>query len=373
MKSKTLIIILVSMIGVVGLVVAIGIVSTQNRNKVDTAPNPTEPVVTETPTQLPTFGETDSLKEVLAGPLHKKTPIDFVSVGDQLAYMDQDSALAISDSALTKTIGDEVLSIHSTTDGTIVNNRFEPVVVTPKGDTKPLPKNIINMIPYEQEYLYLEFNSTTRELVINKTDNILIAAKPQEVGRVQLEGILNQAELREIGGAVYIFVYPEETKENIEIWQFEGTNVRKIRTLNNVRSFSYHKDLVLFTDDLEQETDLTTYKTNILDLKNPLRPSIQEIPWTQILGQNDIYGDILAERCAMDEEGTKIYCVVKKDDVPHDLSDYEDKLFSYDIKTRKLKILYNNIRIYASRVYISPKGEIHILDQQSGKLYKFVN
>jgi hypothetical protein len=352
---------------IVAIIVVLGLVTTSNRKKTETTK--TEPEVVLKEKTKVSFDSVQNLEVVGKTELDLNTEVLFLP-SNQVAYLNKDKKLYINDSVRDDTNSFAPTSMFYNQDGFIINHTNNPFVIenTAKNAVN-LPEDIVSMVPANPKgYNYLTINPDG-SFSIKYTDTIRIGANQESLATINPVGKYPNAELKSIGNSLYA-LFTNYDGTTIEIWQYENKNVRKIKDLTKVGSFKSFDNFILFTDELEIPTDLTKYKVNVLDLSSPSKPFLQELSWSQALGQVNVYGDPQADRCSYDNV-SKLYCLVKKEDIPDDQADYKDVIFTYDIKTKKIDFPYKDVTISASRIHVSPKKEVYLTAQDTGLLYKF--
>lgn len=379
MNNKTARNIIIISLVLVVLVVVLGILLTANRESDDASTSDITSNTSEFVGDLidreaitsASFDDASTYEKVFQNQVFPKTSLLFLP-GDQIAYINENKNLTIENTVVDEGQRYLPLSMYDTTDGIIINNFNEIFVYQNNGQTIKLPEDVYSMIPYQGQYLYLEQSRSSEGYVFKTTDTITLGLEPQVVGEIIPNNPFSSLELKEIAGDIYVLFYNQDFSE-IEIWQYEDGNARNFRSITNVYSFKILDDYILYTEFLGNPNEVTNLGTNLLDLRNPETPITQELETTTPLGQENIFGDVVASRC--DFDGDKLlYCLVKKLDVPHTFSAEQDEIFTYDITTSRINYPFDNLTFSAERVFVSPTNEVFITSStiESSDLYKII-
>ncbi len=376
MNSKTVRNLTIISLIIVVLVVVIGILLTANRSGTDNTPVDqvgtgvdfrdsfsTAAITTDS------FADATAFEKATQNQVSPQTDLLFLP-SNQLAYLSVDRNLAIQNTVVSAEQKFNPLSMYNTSDGIIINNHNEIFAYQNNGQTLKLPSDVISMIPYQNQYLYLEKNRSGEGFVFKTTDNITLGLEPEVVGEIVPNSSFEVVELKEIAGDIYVLFYNNNFK-TIEIWQYEDGQARNFRSLNDVFSFKILSDHILYTEFLSQPNEVTNLGTNLLDLTNPATPITQELVTTTPLGQERIFGDVVAERCDFDGEKL-LYCLVKRLDVPHTFSAEQDAIFTYDITNSRIEFPFSSLALSGERVFVSPDKDVYITTStiESNDLFK---
>ncbi|NJS41261.1 hypothetical protein HC766_02665 [Candidatus Gracilibacteria bacterium] len=83
-----------------------------------------------------------------------------------------------------------------------------------------------------------------------------------------------------------------------------------------------------------------------------------------------MFGNLLAQRCSIDEKVTKVICVAKQRKVIFTSPEVRDVIFEIDITTNNLTFPYPNLVLSAKSIHLSNSGEVFVIAQNNSKLYK---
>ena len=309
------------------------------------------------------FTESKGLELVLDAPIRDNS--ELLILGPQYIFFNRGGQLQAGSELLTEQRFTPS-ALYDSEGGIIVHHINSPVIIN--NDVVSLPQNVLSIVPFNGQYIYLEFLNSG-DLGVYQTSSVTINQSQNELALITPQSRVDNAEVRIINNIPYVLIYDSLDRSNIEIWQLDNGNIRKIRDITNVESLRFLQNGILYTDQLTVESDLTPFKTNFLDLSTPDQPFIKELDITQVLAQNNIYGSVYASRCTSDGADL-LYCVVKQSNIDPNFAQARDVLFTYDLETGKIEYPYPNLIFSAGNIYYK-RGQLYITSQETGQLYTF--
>lgn len=361
----------IALVAVVILFVGFGVYLTASRSSEPVTPVP-ETLVEETESQVVdnvSFTQADGLEKVSEVPLAYASPV--LAVGNRVAYQDRDLTTYVGTSRLDSVLPAAPREWFYTAQGEfLVDSEILPFVVENTNQIRYFPDGITSITRYQDGYRYLASTDDPARFEIKATPDLFPAPDVPALGTVQAAFEFPTAKIYTIAETTYV-LFENRASTEYELWQLLDGRVRKVRELSGVRDLKVFADFLLYTDELEIPNDLTDVRLNFLDLRDPARPTLQDLNWTAALGQSGVYGQPLPRRCASDENN-KLYCLAKAQDVSSLQDEYRDVLFTYDFETQRIEYPYAALTFSASRVYVVG-GEVYlnITGEEAGGLYKF--
>jgi hypothetical protein len=96
---------------------------------------------------------------------------------------------------------------------------------------------------------------------------------------------------------------------------------------------------------------VSSYKNDFYELTSGDTPKLIDLSPTFLLRQQDIFGNMLARRCAA-SANDEIYCVVKEKPVKSDNSEQPDLVISFNISKKTATVLASNKSIPSSSAIV---------------------
>ena len=142
------------------------------------------------------------------------------------------------------------------------------------------------------------------------------------------------------------------------------------KELQNVDSFQYGKNEIMYTD-LPSDFDLLTpYRNNIIDFTGS-KLDTYAIEISKQLTSDDVKGSLFAKRCNFNSEnGSIVYCLVKKNSKQDSIVQEPDAIVKIDWRANKASYILKNATFSASNIYPASEKEIYFVGQENKQIYK---
>ncbi|NJK70967.1 MAG: hypothetical protein HC932_01740 [Thermales bacterium] len=278
-----------------------------------------------------TFDDASDLELVDEVPVGYSNEIIFLP-GNQIGYLDNNLKLRFSGVDLPKSPSFFPNKLHYTDKGIIINEQFRSTIYQNNGEFLTLSSNISNITPFEtkgeQVYLYLDTENKANNYTIKQASNILLSANPPTIANLNTDKEYQFVELEIFNQTPYILGYEKLSKRGtVDVWQITNLGAKKVKVLESVISLKVQNNQLLYTNKLDIPNELSPYKTSLIDFVDPLDIQEKELQVTTKLGQESVFGNLLAQRCSIDEKVTKVICVAKQRKVIFTSPEVRDVIF----------------------------------------------
>lgn len=294
--------------------------------------------------------------------------------GNQIGFLNQSYNLRINTQNIPDSPAFLPSQMYYTNDGIIINESFRSTIYQNNGKFLPLASGISNVTPFSKEgkqvYLYLDSENKTNNYKIKQANSILLSANPPVISEFLPDKSYEIVEMKILQETPYIFGYNNFAKTgDIDIWQVTNSGTRKVKSLQKVISTKQIKDQFIYTNELDIPNEITPYKTNLINFTNPNNISEKEIAVTTKLAQNNVFGNLLAQRCGLENDGS-LLCLVKQQKSVYTNTAVRDLLVKIDPQTNSIGFPNPNLVFSASDIHISDTGEVYVVSQSTSQLYK---
>lgn len=263
-------------------------------------------------------------------------------------------------------------------DGIVINETGGSSIFTKERIIKGFPDRIIQVTPIlldslnEKSSVYYFIDLNDKVIRISKASKIDLSDKTSVTDVIiPKEKKYESLELRQLGKSVYMFGFEKSTKEgSIDIFLVEQNKLTMQKKLQNVESFQYGKNEIVYTDLPPNADLLTQYRTSVMDFSNS-KLDIYNIAVSRQLINEGIKGGLFAKRCNFNNEnGNIIYCLIKKNAKEDILSQEPDAIAKIEWKTNKISYILKDSVFSASSVYSLNDKNLYFTGQQNKYLYK---
>lgn len=345
-------------------------------------PNNSRPAVTDTLEDQPTvtsasFEPGKGLELVSNTPLTAEQALMFLPENKWLGLDDQLN-LVDTGTKLPNPVSLPVEQIHPLPQGAILNQMGRTTVYQ-EGRFQNLAADVSWVTPLQLPdslglrslpgYVYLRVNGNNYNLV--QAEDLSLNKNARIIARITPAPEYKMVELRVFNQQPYLFLYESPTRQGkIEIWSINTRNqLTKVQTLSSVVSLRFGSQDLLYTTLRSTPTELSLYDTSRLSFRRSPEGVVQLLDISSRVGQQGIYGTILAHRCTFGLAG-ELFCLVKQNKTLSTDFTQRDRLIKLDFDKDEISQPFENLVFSASSLHISRNGLMHIVGQENRLLYR---
>ena len=339
--------------------------NTQRNNEVNT----TQAVAIQTTEEVlqATFDSTSNLKPVSSIPLGLPQRIGYNPANNTPIYVNDDYKLILNNLIVDKSPVFLPKTISYDKNNLIINEDFKTTLYLDSSK---------QFLPLNEDVTYLTRITEGNFLFVSNLDGGLNIRKTNNIGRTnsstEFSNIIPQIqfqsyELRVFSGQPYLFVYSDFFRsENAEIWSIKEGVSDKILSINAINSIKFADTGFLYTQNLGTTNITTSYLD--LSVTNPGNPV--DLNFQTKLGENNILGSIIAERCTISKDKI-IDCLVKEKTSDWEFFKNKDVLVKLDPNTKIISFPNRDIIFSGESLSYGPDGSLYLVSQELRQLYKF--
>jgi hypothetical protein len=233
------------------------------------------------------------------------------------------------------------------------------------GNTEALPESIYSVAKVsEDKYVYIQ--KREKGIAVKEAQDLSFA-QVKTVGEQEFSKFTpDDLEVRVLNGKPFLFSsFEENNNSKLTIYAI-GDKLEKKLEVQNVFASTFGFDKVLLST-----TDGNAIDNQILLFGSSDKITSKELSVSRDLGQDQIFGSIVASRCTFSNGENKLVCAVKTAQGSNYLIPTEaDSLVEIDFENNAFRNLLPNVPISISRVYQSPANEVYLVGQENNVLYK---
>jgi hypothetical protein len=330
-----------------------------------------EQVVTEK-----NFDTQESLEKINDSKINQLNQLIFIP-GGKIGFLDEGLKLKVSGENIENSPTFATRTIYTRQDKIILNEENRTTLYQ-NGSFRKIPDGNFSVTP-----VLLPDNIGLRSipgylLLSKKGSNIILrqsvdidSGKTEDIANIQPSVLFQFVEIRILNQNPYLFFYENISRQGkTEIWKLDNkNNTQKVKIIENLQSILFDSNKVMYTKLLDTPTELTPLENNILDFTSEPDGVNTVINLAQTIGQKNIFGSVVAERCSFGLNQT-LYCLVKENKVSYLNSGKIDRVIKTDLKGLKTEYLYSNLTISGDKIYTSSNGQNYIIGQENRKLYR---
>lgn len=316
----------------------------------------------------PTFDSSSGLKLVSNISLGLPQRTSFNPINETPVYFDKDFKMILNNVIVDKSPVFLPKTISYDKNNIIINEDFQTTLYL-ASNKQFLPLNSdVTFLTQVTEGNFLFVSNLDGKLNIRSTNSIGRTNSSSEFSNITPQINFQTYELRVFSGQVYLFVYSDFYRnENAEIWSIKEGNSTKILSLNGLSSTKFSDTGFLYTQNLGTN-NLTT---NYLDLSQAnTTPTPIPLDFQTRLNENNISGQIIAERCAISRDKI-IDCLVKEKSTDWEFFKNKDVLVKLNPISKIISFPSRDIIFSGESLVYSPNGSLYLVSQELRQLYKF--
>jgi hypothetical protein len=326
---------------------------------------------------LKSFDDSGQLEKFDSKPAGIPSQLLFVPGGASY-FIDQDLKLHTNQQTVDNSPTFAARRLFSSRDGVIINEDGKTTVFQ-NGQFNQVPGNVSWLTPILLPdsiglrsipgYIYLVASNDSFTLV--QAEDIALSKNVKSLAQIKPGNQFQSAELRVLNQTPYLFFYELPTRQGlVEIWQITGSNqIQKAQTINSVESVQFGPNQMLLTTVSPNPTELSNYDLKLVDFKTNPAGDIKAMDIGGRIGQQGIYGSILASRCAFGLQDN-FYCLIKQQKVNWNAVQEPDAIVAYQISTDKLDYPHSGLVFSAADITVANNGNLYIVSQLNNLIYR---
>jgi|GEM_PF-5245920 len=315
----------------------------------------------------PTFDTASNLRQISNTQLGLPQRVGFTAPNNSPFFVDQDFKLVVNNLPVPNSPVFLPKTYSSDKNNLIINEDFQTTLYI-ESSKQFLPLNTdVTFLTKINEGEFLFVSNLEGKLNIRKTNNIGRTNSSTEFAVVTPQIQFQTYELRVFAGQVFVFVFSDFYRnENAEIWSVTAGNSTKILSINSLSSTKFSETGFLYTQNL----GTSSFSTNYLDLSSQTPSTPIAIDFTNLLTDNRILGQIIAERCSINRDKV-IDCLVKEKTTDWEFFKNKDILVKLDPRSRIVSFPNRDIIFSGESLTHAPDGSLYLVSQELRQLYKF--
>jgi hypothetical protein len=299
-------------------------------------------------------------------PVGIASSVYFSKFGNQVFYINDEFELSIDNQKIPNSPVFLPYNFQETKEALIINTQDSSTLFSKLSRSfTALPQGSLSVTPFNGEFYFLERITETR-VDLKKSANVLLQ-KPERVATLRPE-ITNfkGLELRVLNQNLYVFVYQEGSRRgDLEIWQIQGKQAVKAIRIQNLISYTFSNDQFLYTVEEDE-----SYQTTVLDFKlDPLGKDFTINNKT--LTNKNIFGNVIAGKCYINDINVDIYCPVKIEAVDSLNANYADEIIVFNYLNQTLSLPFTgSFATPVNRFLVDSKQQFYFVSQINNTLYQ---
>lgn len=331
--------------------------------------NEVTPVAISTTEEVnqPTFDTSSGLRQLSNTTLGLPQRVGFNPINNSPFFVDNDFKLILNNIPAPQSPVFLPKTYSYDKNNLIINEDFQTTLYI-ESSKQFLPLNTdVTFLTKVNEGEFLFVSNLEGKLNIRKTGNIGRTNSSTEFAVVTPQIQFQTYELRVFAGKVYLFVFSDFYRsENAEIWSIKEGNTAKILSVNGLNSTKFSDTGFLYTQNL----GTTNISTSYLDLSLETPASPINLDFQTKLAENNIVGQIIAERCSISRDKI-IDCLVKEKSTDWEFYKNKDILVKLDPISKIISFPNRDIIFSGESLTYGPDGSLYLVSQELRQLYKF--
>lgn len=281
--------------------------------------------------------------------------------GGQVFSFNQSQNLKVDGQVLPGSPSFLPVSLYPSSGTVIINEQYQTTLFQNNNFTL-VEKGIGQVLPFGGQFYYLFGSGNSRTL--RSASNVNLSQNITTLGTITLPDVNSWAEIRAIGGKIFVLTYENSQKQGkVIVQKLESTRemanptIEVVKIWENVQSLSFGNN-ILVTTSVNALENYQTKSVNVDDFSELILDNKK-------LKSLNVLGNFWANRCTF---GQDIICLVKQDAVSTISANDPDKLIKID-KNGNMQIMFDSLVFSASYVF-ADGSNIFIVNPLKDLLYK---
>jgi hypothetical protein len=263
-------------------------------------------------------------------------------------------------------------TMYQSPEGIILNETRNTTIFNPGDETFSQIQNNYSIVPVLNreanitEYYSLDTSGFAGRIM--RSFSLSSVDQSSEITTFNLDSDVSSYELRSIAGNLYLISYEGLLRDgDINIFLIENRSLTLVAAPANVETIIFGGNHVLYETQI-LGSDEFVYTAIDFSSDETGQRTLIDLP--NLLAADGITGVALLQRCTLTEIN-HLNCLVKESSTDFTNSGENDVIARINLQDNTFARSYPNAFISAQSIYFNDSGELHVISQGDGKLYKF--
>lgn len=223
----------------------------------------------------------------------------------------------------------------------------------------------VTALTYIDENTVIFVTPQDQDLIIKSAPSVGRTASANEIYRITPSFKVNSYEIRKLNQKPYLLLFNRISQTDyLEIWSIDEKKL--VYSVEGMDSLKIGINSLLITKNLgtnNTENQFLSFHTG--------EPQVKILNLSEELTKNRVMGQIIAQRCGLSANTDFFYCLIKENSPDYSQSRDKDVLARINVALGVVSFENRDIIFSGETVYESPSGELYLVSQELGQLYRF--
>ncbi len=247
------------------------------------------------------------------------------------------------------------------------------VILNPAGINQIIPLNTgVDELGFTSVEEYYFMVQTDQGYTLKKSQSLQLESAT-EIGTLQTNIAKSGSyQLFKAKNTLLIALFENPSQQGkAQYWTFKNGKLAQFLDVEDNWSTNVSENYLILTHKSQFSDVVSSYNNDLYELSINEVPKLVDIKLPFLLRQQEIFGNLIARRCAA-AQNDQIYCLVKEKPIKSDNVDQPDLVVKFDIFAKTIEILAANKNIAASSSLVPDikRKRILVTNLRDGQIYE---